>query len=146
MEMLNRFITTLIDGYGVAGLVLIVLFVLFFTVQMVQICKMLIVARFKLTSLPQTRKVQPPVSVVIPLFGEDEEYLKGDFRVLLSQSCANYEVVAVYVGKEDSYYATLKHLRKFYKHLKTTQIDYAPQYPITTRLALNVGIKTATYD
>ena len=32
MEMLNRFITTLIDGYGVAGLVLIVLFVLFFTV------------------------------------------------------------------------------------------------------------------
>ena len=146
MEMLNKFITTLIDGYGVAGLVRIVLFVLFFTVQMVQICKMLIVARFKLTSLPQTRKVQPPVSVVIPLFGEDEEYLKGDFRVLLSQSCANYEVVAVYVGKEDSYYATLKHLRKFYKHLKTTQIDYAPQYPITTRLALNVGIKTATYD
>ena len=26
MEMLNRFITTLIDGYGVAGLVLIVLY------------------------------------------------------------------------------------------------------------------------
>ena len=146
MEMLNEIITTIIDGYGIAGSVLLLLALLLFVVQIVQICRMKIVADFKLTSRPQVRTTQPPVSVVIPLFGEDEEYLKGDFRVLLSQSCPNYEVVAVYVGKEDAYYATLKHLRKFYKHLKTTQIDYTPQYPITTRLALNVGIKTASND
>lgn len=147
MEVISNTFDTLIDSYGVAGIALVAIVLVLFIVQIVQLSKLLIVARFKLTSRPQTRTTQPPVSVVVPLFGEDEEYLKGDFRVLLSQSCAApYEVVAVYVGKEETYYATLRHLRKFYKHLKTTQIDYTPQYPITTQLALNIGIKTASYD
>ena len=142
MEILNE----IIDGYGIAALVLLLLVVVLFVEQVVSLCRMLIVAKFKQTTRTQILQEQPPVSVVVPLFGEDEEYLKGDFRTLLSQSCPTYEVVAVYVGKEDAYYATLKHLRKFYKHLKTTQIDYTPQYPITMRLALNIGIKSASYE
>jgi cellulose synthase/poly-beta-1,6-N-acetylglucosamine synthase-like glycosyltransferase len=146
MEILGKFVSTIIDGYGVAGVALVAIVVLLFVVQVVQLSRLFIVARFKQTSRPQLRQVPPPVSVVVPLFGEDEEYLKEDLRVLLSQSCQNYEVVVVYVGKEDAFYATLKHMRKFFHHLKTTQIDYTPQYPITMKLALNIGIKSATYE
>ena len=142
MELVYR----IIDGYGIAGVALMVLVVVLFVLQMVYLCRQLIIAKFKLTSRTPKLSEQPPVSVVVPLFGEDEGYLKGDFRTLLMQSCGSYEVVAVYVGKEDAFYATLKHLRKFYGHLKTTHIDYTPQYPITMRLALNIGIKSASYE
>ena len=145
MEILGEIIATLVDGYSVFGIVLMLLVFVLFTVQIVQWSKALIVARFKLTSRAEVRK-QPAVSVVVPLFGEDEEYLKSDFRMLLGQSCRNYEVVVVYVGKEDAFYATLKHMRKFFTHLKTTQIDYTPQYPVTMKLALNIGIKSASHE
>lgn len=136
----------LIDIYGVPALALAVVVLVLFIVQVVDICRGNIVAKFKQTSRKQTLENQPPISVIVPLFGEDEEYLKGEFRTLLSQSNDNYEVVAVYVGKEDAFYATLKHLRKFFRHLKTTHIDYTPAYPITMRMALNLGIKAASYE
>lgn len=142
MEILNE----IIDGYGIAALVLLLLVVVLFVEQVVSLCRMLIVAKFKQTTRTQILQEQPPVSVVVPLFGEDEEYLKGNFRNLLSQSSAKYEVVAVYVGKEDSFYATLNHLRRYYNHLKTTQIDYNPQYPISMRMALNLGVKSASNE
>ena len=146
MEMLRDIFDNIIGGYGVAGLALTAIVILLFIVQTVQWARFLLIARFKQTSRPQVREEQPAVSVVVPLFGEDEEYLKGNLRMLLSQSCKNYEVVVVYVGKEDSFYATLKHMRNFFTHLKTTQIDYSPQYPVTMRLALNIGIKSATHE
>lgn len=136
----------IVDGYGIAAVVLILIVVALFIEQIVSLCRSMIVAKFKQTARKQFLQAQPPISIVVPLFGEDEEYLKGDFRTLLSQSNQQYEVVAVYVGKEDAYYATLKHMRKFFKHLNTIQIDYTPQYPITMRLALNIGIKSATYE
>ena len=139
-------LTTIIESYGIAAVVLMLLILLLFIVQIVQQCRYFIVSRFKLAARPRIREEQTAVSVVVPLFGEDEEYLKGDFRILLGQSCANYEVVAVYVGKEDAFYATLRHMRKFYPHLKTTQIDYSPQYPVTMKMALNIGIKSATHE
>ena len=146
MEILGTICSKIIEGYGVAGVILVALVVALFTIQLVQLCRQLIVAKFKQTSRPQKLQTPPAVSVIVPLFGEDEEYLKGDLRMLLSQSSTNYEVVVVYVGKEDAFYATLKHMRKFFHHLKTTQIDYTPQYPITMKLALNIGIKSASYD
>lgn len=142
MEM----ITTIIDAYGIAGIILIFVVLLLFVLQIVWHSRALIVARFKLSTRPQIREEQPPISVIVPLFGEDEEYLKGDFRVLLSQNCPNYEVVAVYVGKEETFSVALSHMRKFYKNLKTTHINYSPQYPVTMKMALNIGIKSASYD
>lgn len=139
-------ITTLIESYGASGIVLVALLVALFVLQIVLCCRRLVVARFKLAQGEVVRQSQPPVSVVVPLFGEDEEYLKDGLRSLLSQSCQNYEVVAVYVGKEDAFYATMKHMRKFYPHLKTTQINYSPQYPVSVKMALNIGIKSASYD
>ena len=136
----------IVDGYGIAAVVLMLLVVVLFVEQIVSLCRSMIVAKFKQTSRKQLLQEQPPISIVVPLFGEDEEYLKGDFRMLLSQSNPQYEVVAVYVGKEDAFYATLKHMRKFFKHLNTIHIDYTPQYPISMRLALNIGIKSATYE
>ena len=136
----------IVDGYGIAAVVLMLLVVVLFVEQIVSLCRSMIVAKFKQTSRKQLLQEQPPISIVVPLFGEDEEYLKGYFRMLLLQSNPQYEVVAVYVGKEDAFYATLKHMRKFFKHLNTIHVDYTPQYPISMQLALNIGIRSATYE
>ena len=139
-------ITTITESYGIAGIVLVAILMVLFVLQLVLCCRRLVVSRFKLSEGEMVRQSQPAVSVVVPLFGEDEEYLKDGFRALLSQNCPNYEVVTVYVGKEDAFYATLKHMRKFYPHLKTTQINYSPQYPVSVKMALNIGIKSANYE
>lgn len=139
-------LTNLVDAYGIVGILLTILLLILFVVQIVLHCRKFIFSKFDYTSRTQVRPELPAVSVIVPLFGEDEEYLKGNFRQLLSQSSVKYEVVAVYVGKEDAFYATLTHLHKFYKHLKTTHIDYTPQYPVTMRMALNLGIKSASNE
>ena len=139
-------LTTLIDAYGIVGIILTALLLILFVVQIVLHCRHIIFSKSDYTKRPQVRQELPAVSVVVPLFGEDEEYLKGNFRLLLSQSSVKYEVVAVYVGKEDAFYATLTHLHKYYSHLKTTHLDYTPHYPITMRQALNLGVKSASND
>ena len=76
----------IVDGYGIAAVVLMLLVVVLFVEQIVSLCRSMIVAKFKQTSRKQLLQEQPPISIVVPLFGEDEEYLKGDFRMLLLQS------------------------------------------------------------
>ena len=68
MEILGKIFNTIIEGYGVAGVVLLVLVLVLFTIQIVQLCRMLIVAKFKQTSRPQIRQIPPPVSVAWFLF------------------------------------------------------------------------------
>ena len=81
MEILNE----IIDGYGIAAPVLLLLVVVLFVEQVVSLCRMLIVAKFKQTTRTQILQEQPPVSVVVPLFGEDEEYLKRFSHAALSE-------------------------------------------------------------
>ena len=68
MEILGKIINTIIDGYGVAGVILLALVVALFTIQIVQLCRMLIIAKFKQTSRPQIRQIPPPVSVIAALW------------------------------------------------------------------------------
>ena len=47
MEIFGKIITTIIDGYGVAGVALLALVIALFIVQIVQFCRILIIAKFK---------------------------------------------------------------------------------------------------
>ncbi|MGN0007975.1 MAG: glycosyltransferase [Alistipes sp.] len=105
------------------------------------------VAGFRLSKRTAKRLAkEPPISVVVPLFGENYEYLDNGLTALLTQDCTDYEVVAVYVGNDDSFYADLSNMSKHYAHLKTVQIAFSSRYPVSTKMALNVGIKTAANE
>ena len=104
------------------------------------------IASFRLMNRKQIRDKEPAISVVVPLFAEDSEYLDNALISLLTQDYSEFEVVVVYVGNCDDFFADIKSLQRLYPHLSPVHIDYSPHYPVSTKIALNVGIKSAKYD
>jgi glycosyltransferase involved in cell wall biosynthesis len=87
---------------------------------------------------------EPPISVVIPLFSEDYRYLEESLPSILGQQYkATFEVVLVYVGTSNDFYEELARMRLCYPNLTITKIEYNPRFPISVKMALNVGIKSA---
>lgn len=104
------------------------------------------IASFRLMNRKQIRDKEPAISVVVPLFAEDANYLDSSLTTLLTQDYAKFEVVVVYVGNSDDFFADIQSLQRLYPHLSPVHIDYSPHYPVSTKIALNVGIKSAKYD
>jgi glycosyltransferase involved in cell wall biosynthesis len=87
---------------------------------------------------------EPPISVVIPLFSEDYRYLEESLPSILGQQYkTTFEVVLVYVGTSNDFYEELARMRLCYPNLTITKIEYNPRFPISVKMALNVGIKSA---
>ena len=143
MEKLLDILNFIIDAYGWAGIALTVLTIALFCVQMYRYGIYAGIPKYRLATRKKVRNSEPPISVIITLFSENADYLDNGLIELLQQDYDNYEVVVVYVGNDDNFYADLSYLRKGYPHLVTTQIDHSSRYPISTKMALNVGIKAA---
>ena len=89
---------------------------------------------------------EPPVSVVVPLFSENINYVERSLPLLLAQNHSQYQVVVVYVGSDTDFYADLMARQSRYPNLSITKIEYNPRFPISVKMALNVGIKSARYE
>lgn len=87
-----------------------------------------------------------PISVIIPVFGEDRTFIEENIFKFINQTYENKEIVLVYVGKDEDFYNEIKLIRKKYTNIGSTQIDYDPRYPISVKVAINIGIKAAQYD
>ena len=89
---------------------------------------------------------EPPISIVVPIFSEDYNYLDTRLHEIMGQQySANFELVLVYVGADNDYFEELNNMRLRYPNLVVTRI-YEPRFPITVKLALNIGIKSAHYE
>jgi len=133
--------------YGVAGIALVALLLATFIIEIYYYAGVYAsVAGFRLSKRTKRMAKEPAVSVIVPIFNESLDYLDEGLVSLLTQDYDRYEVVAVYVGNDESFYSDLSNLTKLYKHLKTTQIAFTPCYPVSTKMALNVGIKAATHE
>ena len=131
-------------GFGIAlGATILVLFIIQISLHLGIFGR---VASFRLMNRKQIREKEPAVSVVVPLFAEDNNYLDNTLTTLLTQDYAEFEVVLVYVGNSDDFFADIKSLQRLYPNLSPVHIDYSPHYPVSTKIALNVGIKSAKYD
>ena len=104
------------------------------------------VASFRLMNRKQIRESEPAISVVVPLFAEDADYLATSLTSLLTQDYSEFEVVLVYVGNNNDFFADIKSLQRLYPNLSPVHIDYTPHYPVSRKIALNIGIKSAKYD
>lgn len=147
MERFSGIFCNFWQEYGIAGAVLVaILFVTFIIELYYYFGVYASVAGFRLSKRTKRTTKEPPVTVVVPIFNENLAYLDEGLVALLTQDYARYEVVAVYVGNDENFYADLSNLTKLYKHLKTTQIAFTPCYPVSTKMALNVGIKAASFE
>ena len=102
------------------------------------------ISRFRNSRRKKKLTSEPPVSVIVPMFSEDYIYLDEHLPLLLSQQYATtFEVVIVYVGANSDFYEELSRLRLFHQNLTVTKIEFNPRFPISVKMALNVGIKAA---
>lgn len=131
-------------NFGIAlGALILVLFIVQISLHLGLFGR---VASFRLMNREQIREKEPAISVVVPLFAEDSDYLDNTLITLLTQDYSEFEVVLVYVGNSDDFFADIKSLQRLYPNLSPVHIDYSPRYPVSTKIALNIGIKSAKYD
>lgn len=147
MEKIYDIIYSALMAYGGVGIALGAIILVLFIIQIsLHIGIYGRVASFRLMSRRQIRDKEPAISVVVPLFAEDSNYLDTTLQTLLTQDYSQFEVVVVYVGNSDDFFADLQSLKRLYPHLSPVHIDYSPHYPVSTKIALNIGIKSAKYD
>ena len=147
MEKIYDIIYSALMAYGSVGIALGVAIIALLIVQIALHLGIYgRIASFRLMNRKQIRDKEPAISVVVPLFAEDANYLDSSLTTLLTQDYAKFEVVVVYVGNSDDFFADIQSLQRLYPHLSPVHIDYSPHYPVSTKIALNVGIKSAKYD
>lgn len=135
------------EGYELLSIVLLGLFALCFIVQL---CYYLFVygrIRNYRNPAPTEEAKEVGVSVIIPLYEADNGFLHDRLPLFLEQRHKNYEVVIVNVTGNVEFGEQLAMLRiKWGDRLTTTRLAADPLFPISTKMALNVGIKAARYD
>ena len=85
----------------------------------------------------------PEISVIVTLYNENYSYLESGLLHLLSQEYSAYEVVVVYIGGDNDFYEDLSRMKLYYPNLRTTKIEAKSRFPISPKMAINVGIKAA---
>lgn len=143
-----QYLDYIIQHYSWQGTALIAVLLVLFVVQLYyHIVIYGRVARFRNSRRRKTLTEAPPVSVVVPVFAEDYDYLDTRLQMLLGQQYqAPFEIVVVYVGADNDFYEELTTMRLRYPNLLVTKIQYNPRFPISVKMAINVGIKSAHYE
>lgn len=140
-----QYLDYIIQHYGWQGTALAAALLLLFAVQLYY--HLIVygrVARFRNSRRRKRLDAEPPVSVVIPLFSEDYNYLDERLPLIMQQRYSSmFEVVIVYVGSDNDFYEELSNMRLRYPNLLVTKIQYNPRFPISVKMAINVGIKSA---
>lgn len=135
------------ERYGVTGAVLAAVILAAFVWQTLFWLRNIgRIAGYRSSRRKSKLAAEPPVSVVVPLFSENISYLDNTLPKLLAQDHPQFQVVVVYVGSDSDFYADLTAHQSRYANLSVTKIEYNPRFPISVKMALNVGIKSARYE
>ena len=140
-----QYIDYIVQHYGWQGTTLIAVMLALLILQLYyHIAVYGRVARFRNWLRRKIHDAEPPISIVIPIFSEDYNYIDTRLHNIMGQQYASsFEVVLVYVGADNDYYEELNNMRLRYPNLVVTKIQYNPRFPISVKMALNVGIKSA---
>lgn len=144
-ENFMQYIDLFLQHYGWQGTALAAIIIVLFLVQIFyHVVIYGRVARFRNARRRKKLDTEPPISVIVPIFSEDYTYIDERLPLLLGQNyAATFEVVLVYVGSDSDFYEELTRKRLLYPNLAITKIEYNPRFPISTKMAINVGIKSA---
>lgn len=140
-----QYIDNIIAHYGWQGCALAATILILLSVQLwYYLVTYGRISRFRNSRRKKKLTAEPPISIIVPMFSEDYTYLDECLPRLLGQQYATtFEVVIVYVGSNSDFYEELMRLRLFHQNLTVTKIEFNPRFPISVKMALNVGIKAA---
>ena len=137
----------LAEGEELLGLILLGLLGVLFIVQLIHYLVTIgRITRYR-NPAPSEEALRQGLSVIIPLYEADHGFLDHRLPIFLEQRLANYEVVVVNVTGDVEVGEQLSLLRiKYGERLTTTKLAADPLFPISTKMALNVGIKAARWE
>lgn len=142
-----QYIDTFLACYGWEGAALAAVLLVLLAVQLYYyIFAYGRIPSYKNNRRPSRLEAEPPLSVVIPLFSEDYAFVEERLPLILAQSYPDFEVVLVYVGQDTDFFDDLTQLRNTFAQVTATRIRLDPRFPISRKMALNVGIKSAHYE
>ncbi len=147
MDKLNSIITDVFDVCGYYGLLLLVVVLVCLYVEARYILNNFKVVKFQgWQSKGSDSEAVPTISVVVPLFGEDNRFVTEHLPLLLNQKGVEYEVVVIYVGNDSEFFDDMESLKHQYTNISFTRIELKSRFSISVKSALNIGIKAAKYD
>ncbi|MEE1098685.1 MAG: glycosyltransferase [Alistipes sp.] len=130
------------EGVALLGVTLLMLFVQLYYYIFVYGS----IPSYKATRRQARLEKEPPVSIVIAMFSEDYDFVERRLPLFLAQEYSEYEVVVVYVGSDGDFYEDLQRIKQLFSQVVVTKIEFNPRFPISPKMALNVGIKSAHYE
>ncbi len=142
-----NFFDQILAAYGWEGVALFLILAVLFSVQMYYyvFCYGRI-ASYKNNKRHVVRKEDTPLSVIIPMFSENYVFLENHLPRILGQDYPEFEVVIVYVGQDNDFFEDLQQLKRSFPQITVTKLHLDPRYPISRKMALNLGIKSAYHD
>lgn len=146
MEQILLSYNTFAETYGAWGVVLVaLLFVLFLAQVIYVILRYGRIHKFRNPKSAQERVVDG-ISVVVVLRNADYYYLEQVLPQMLAQEYDNFEVVIVDNSGNVEFSEDLIVMAEHNSRLTTTKLVKDVRFPISSKMALNVGIKAAHYE
>lgn len=142
-----EFFDELITHYGWEGMALACVILFMLCVQLYYYLSVYgRLVKYKDSHRPEVLPVSPPVSVVIPLFSEDYTFIEQTLPLIMAQEYPAFEIVLVYVGRDTDFYDDLVRIKQTFPQITATKIEMNPRFPISPKMALNIGIKSARHE
>lgn len=139
-----QFTDIVLSHYGWEGAALAVLLLALLCVQLYYYVNVYgRIPSYKNNRRPTVLPEEPALSVVIPMFSEDYGFVEDRLPLVLAQEYRDFEVVLVYVGADNDFFEDLVRLKLTFPQVFVTKIQLDPRFPISRKMALNVGIKSA---
>ena len=146
MEILWQYWNDAMEMYGPLGLGLMAALVVLFAIQMryyLGIFRRL--PGYKIASQENSRAHSGSISVVL-VMGDDYLWIDNTLPLLLGQDYELFEVIVVYVGNNNEFAETIEAISVSEPRFRVSRVKQHPLFPISTKMALNIGIKAARYD
>ncbi len=141
------FFEHIMQHYGWEGIAFCGVLLLMFLVQLYYYIFVYgVLPGYKATRKQARLEKEPPISVVIAMFAEDYDFVERRLPLFLAQEQVVFEVVIVYVGSDGDFFEDLQRIRQSFPQVVVTKIELNPRFPISPKMALNVGIKSAHYE
>ncbi len=146
MEIIIQYYNAAVEAYGVWGLALMVLLAALFVVQLRYYLGLFRrLPSFKIKSHKAAGTGREGISVVV-VMGDEYPYIEETLPLLLKQDYEFFEVIVVHIGAAGDFLESLEMLAATESKFRVSHIKQHPLFPISNKMALNIGIKAARYD
>ncbi|MDR2890521.1 MAG: glycosyltransferase [Alistipes sp.] len=146
MDTITQYYNAAVEAYGLWGLALMACVALLFGVQMHYYLGLFRrLPSFKIGGQRDVANDRNGISVVL-VMGDDYLYVENTLPLLLAQDYDLFEVIVVYVGSNGEFAEMLAMRAATEPHLAVSRIKQHPLFPISNKMAINIGVKAARYD